>query len=123
MTTPTALSTSSQPALDAAAALAYVRQVATRSGSSFLWGMRLLPRRRREAMYAIYAFCREVDDIADEGGSPAEKQQALAAWREENERSDEHTSDLQSLMRIAYADFCLQNKKQLHITTHESAIK
>src|SRR3546814_16414109 len=48
--------------------------------------MRLLPRRRREAMYAIYAFCREVDDIADEGGSPAEKQQALAAWRDEIER-------------------------------------
>src|SRR3546814_16627052 len=37
-------------------------------------------------MYAIYAFCREVDDIADEGGSPAEKQQALAAWRDEIER-------------------------------------
>src|SRR3546814_4940725 len=89
MTTPTALSTSSQPALDAAAALAYVRQVATRSGSSFLWGMRLLPRRRREAMYAIYAFCREVDDI----------------------RSEEHTSELQSLMRISYAVFCLKKKK------------
>ncbi len=67
-------------------AQAHVREVATRSGSSFLWGMRLLPRARREAMYAIYAFCREVDDIADEGGTPAEKQQALAAWREEIER-------------------------------------
>ncbi len=64
----------------------YVREVATRSGSSFLWGMRLLPRARREAMYAIYAFCREVDDIADEGGTPQEKQRALAAWREEIER-------------------------------------
>src|SRR5690606_38011850 len=64
----------------------HVRAVATASGSSFLWGMRLLPRPRREAMYAIYAFCREVDDIADEGGSPAEKQRALAAWREEIER-------------------------------------
>ena len=64
----------------------HVREVATRSGSSFLWGMRLLPRPRREAMYAIYAFCREVDDIADEGGTPAEKQRALAAWREEIER-------------------------------------
>src|SRR3546814_16850567 len=62
------------------------RQVAPRSGVSFLRGMRLPPRRRREAMYAIYAFCREVDDIADEGGSPAEKQQALAAWRDEIER-------------------------------------
>jgi phytoene synthase len=67
-------------------AQAHVREVATRSGSSFLWGMRLLPRPRREAMYAIYAFCREVDDIADEGGTPAEKQRALAAWREEIER-------------------------------------
>jgi len=48
--------------------------------------MRLLPRPRREAMYAIYAFCREVDDIADEGGSPEEKCRALAAWREEIDR-------------------------------------
>src|SRR3546814_4607899 len=37
-------------------------------------------------MYAIYAFCREVDDIADEGGSAADKQRELAAWREEIER-------------------------------------
>jgi phytoene synthase len=36
-------------------------------------------------MYAIYAFCREVDDIADEGGSPAEKQRELSAWRTEIE--------------------------------------
>ncbi|MEO3431225.1 presqualene diphosphate synthase HpnD [Pelagibius sp. CAU 1746] len=67
-------------------AQAHVREVATRSDSSFLWGMRLLPRPRREAMYAIYAFCREVDDIADEDGTLAQKQQALAAWREEIER-------------------------------------
>ena len=69
-----------------AAAEAHVRRVATGSGSSFLWGMRLLPRPRREAMYAIYAFCREVDDIADEGGKPAEKLARLADWREEIER-------------------------------------
>jgi hypothetical protein len=34
-------------------------------GSSFFWAMQLLPYQRREAMYALYAFCREVDDIAD----------------------------------------------------------
>jgi phytoene synthase len=84
MTAPGVLSAAT-PA-DAEAARAHVRAVATRSGSSFLWGIRLLPRPRREAMYAIYAFCREVDDIADEGGSPAEKQRGLAAWREEIER-------------------------------------
>jgi phytoene/squalene synthetase len=38
---------------EAASAQDHVRQVATASGSSFLWGMRLLPRPRREAMYAI----------------------------------------------------------------------
>lgn len=37
-------------------------------------------------MYAIYAFCREVDDVADEPGEPAEKLRQLGAWREEIER-------------------------------------
>ncbi|MCB2098616.1 MAG: squalene/phytoene synthase family protein, partial [Parvularculaceae bacterium] len=39
-----------------------------RSGTSFGAGMAILPKKRREAMYAIYAFCREVDDIADDDG-------------------------------------------------------
>ena len=70
-------------AADAAAARVHARVVAARSGSSFLWGMRILPRPRREAMYAIYAFCREVDDIADEPGATADKLAALDAWRAE----------------------------------------
>ena len=36
------------------------------SGSSFYWGMKLLPKEKRRGMFAIYAFCREVDDIADD---------------------------------------------------------
>jgi len=71
---------------DASRAHAHARAVALRSGSSFLLGMRILPERRRNAMYAIYAFCREVDDIADEAGSVAHKLAALEAWREEIER-------------------------------------
>jgi phytoene synthase len=52
------------------------------SGSSFYAAMRLLPRREREAMFAIYAFCRKVDDIADEPGpSRAERTLALEVWR------------------------------------------
>ncbi len=52
------------------------------SGSSFYAGMRLLPRAEREAMYAIYAFCRAVDDIADDQmGDAGERAQALAQWR------------------------------------------
>ena len=44
------------------------------AGSSFFWAMQLLPIHRREAMYALYAFCREVDDIADGDASPSLKQ-------------------------------------------------
>jgi phytoene synthase len=73
-------------ASDAATARAHARTVAFRSGSSFLLGMRILPRQRREAMYAIYAFCREVDDIADEAGAVEQKLVALDAWREEIEQ-------------------------------------
>ena len=66
--------------------LVHVKRVVARSGTSFLWGMRVLPAERRHAMYAIYAFCREVDDIADEPGEESDKRQALAAWREEVDR-------------------------------------
>jgi squalene synthase HpnD len=56
------------------------------SGSSFYSGMRILPRAQREAMYEIYAFCRAVDDIADDPGPREPRRQALAAWRGEIDR-------------------------------------
>ncbi|MDE0052666.1 MAG: presqualene diphosphate synthase HpnD [Gammaproteobacteria bacterium] len=66
--------------------LLHVNRIVAQSSSSFLWGMRILPRERRRAMFAIYAFCREVDDIADEPGEVAEKRRALTGWREEIRR-------------------------------------
>ncbi|MBI0435384.1 presqualene diphosphate synthase HpnD [Roseomonas sp. KE0001] len=52
------------------------------SGSSFYAAMRLMPRREREAMFAIYAFCRQVDDIADDGTRPrALRARELDRWR------------------------------------------
>jgi len=52
------------------------------SGSSFYAAMRLLPPPERAAMFAIYGFCRVVDDVADEPGpSPDERRAALNAWR------------------------------------------
>ena len=60
-----------------------IRHRVEAAGTSFYWAMRLLPKQRRNAMYAVYAFCREVDDIAD-GERPVDhKIAALAAWREE----------------------------------------
>ena len=52
------------------------------SGSSFYYGMKMLPAARRDAMYGIYAFCRVVDDIADDAAPFDEKRQGLQAWRE-----------------------------------------
>jgi squalene synthase HpnD len=60
-----------------------IRHRVEAAGTSFYWGMRLLPRDRRNAMYAVYTFCREVDDIADGEEPVAKKLAALAVWREE----------------------------------------
>ena len=52
------------------------------SGSSFYSAMKLMAKAEREAMFAIYAFCRAVDDIADDGiGTRDERAQRLEAWR------------------------------------------
>jgi presqualene diphosphate synthase len=49
--------------------------------SSFYLAMRILPQEQREAMYAIYAFCRAVDDIADSDATPAVLLAMLDHWR------------------------------------------
>lgn len=59
-----------------------VEAIVRGAGTSFYRGMRVLPPDRRHAMYAIYAFCRKVDDIADEDGEFSAKLPALTAWRE-----------------------------------------
>jgi len=51
------------------------------SGSSFYTAMRIMPRAQREAMYEIYAFCRKVDDIADESGPRDVRLDQLRLWR------------------------------------------
>ena len=53
------------------------------SGSSFYTGMRILPRPQREAMFEIYAFCRAVDDIADDPGPRQGRLEALRKWRDD----------------------------------------
>ena len=60
-----------------------IKQIVKKSGTSFFWSMRMLPKPKREAMYTIYAFCRHIDDIVDGDTDMAEKQELLQAWREE----------------------------------------
>jgi len=58
-----------------------VEAIVRAAGTSFYRGMRVLPPDRRHAMYAIYAFCRMVDDIADDDVAYEAKLPQLAAWR------------------------------------------
>jgi phytoene synthase len=62
---------------------AYCEQKAAGSGSSFYYSFRFLPPERRRAMTALYAFCREVDDVVDEIADPGVARLKLAWWRTE----------------------------------------
>jgi len=61
----------------------YCRNRARGSGSSFFYAFLFLPEQQRRAMIALYAFCREVDDIADEISEQEVALAKLAFWREE----------------------------------------
>jgi presqualene diphosphate synthase len=53
----------------------------TASGSSFYAAMRILPREQREAMFQLYSFCRQVDDIADSDGPREVRLAEIQQWR------------------------------------------
>lgn len=67
---------------------ALVRERVAAAGSSFTRGMAALRGDRRRALWAVYAFCRVVDDIADGAMPDAEKQRFLADWRGKLARPD-----------------------------------
>src|SRR3546814_8124045 len=59
-------------------------------------------------------------DQAPESRSSSPARKACSTSREVRQRSEEHTSELQSLMRISYAVFCLKKKKNTNISTHNN---
>ena len=61
----------------------YCQQKAASSGSSFYYSFMFLPPNRRRAITALYAFCREVDDVVDECVDPQIAATKLAWWRQE----------------------------------------
>jgi phytoene synthase len=65
----------------------YVQQKAAASGSSFYYAFLFLPRPRRAAITAFYAFCREVDDVVDEVTDAGVAQTKLAWWKAEVAKS------------------------------------
>ena len=61
----------------------YCQQKAAASGSSFYYSFMFLPAERRRAITALYAFCREVDDVVDEVTDTGVARTKLAWWRTE----------------------------------------
>src|SRR5436190_10809190 len=64
------------------------RTITRKSASNLALAFVLLPRAKRDAMSVLYAFCREVDDVADDESVPVEKRrEQLAAWRADVRRA------------------------------------
>ena len=61
----------------------YCQQKTARSGTSFYYSFLFLPPERRRAITALYAFCREVDDVVDEVSDPTLARAKLAWWRQQ----------------------------------------
>lgn len=69
----------------------YCKQKTAKSGSSFYYSFMFLSAEKREAITALYAFCREVDDIVDECSELQVAQVKLAWWRDEIEKLYQRT--------------------------------
>ncbi len=98
---------SPQPASDQV-----VADITRKSESSFYWAMRLLPRHKRSAMYAIYAFCRVVDDIADGDDDIEAKYSALRLWKQNIEKlfSGTPVEPISEALQVHIDKFGLQQK-------------
>jgi phytoene synthase len=78
------------------------REITRRSGSSFTVSFGFLSLERREALTAIYAFCRVVDDAVDDAPDPAAGRTALAFWNDELARAA--LGEARSAVGIAIGD-------------------
>jgi phytoene synthase len=64
----------------------YCSQLTRKSRSNFYYSFLFLSKEKREAMYAVYAFCRSVDDVADGTAPVRDRQELLDGWRRELDR-------------------------------------
>ena len=78
------------------------KEIAKKSNSSFYYAFNLLPAKQRDAMNTVYAFCRQTDDIVDEGTiSDAVKYEKLRKWRIELEKSLRGLSDYPLINKLS----------------------
>jgi phytoene synthase len=95
----------------------YVQDKAAASGSSFYYAFLFLPKPRRAAITAFYAFCREVDDVVDEVRDPGVAATKLAWWRTEVAQSfagEPRHPVMKALMPLA-AEFGIESRQLLQV--------
>jgi len=88
-----------------------VKKIVKKSGSSFFWGMNVLDSERKRAMFSIYAFCRIVDDIADEIENKRLKIEKLKSWKKKINNifeSKKLKSSIEKELKIAVEKFQLE---------------
>ncbi len=97
--------------------------ITRKSASNLALAFVLLPKAKRDAMSALYAFCREVDDVADDVSVPTEqRRKGLSAWREDIRKACEGGSpefavnrELQGVIRAYHLPFDLFNELLLGV--------
>jgi phytoene synthase len=91
------------PALEIAHCYRQCEQITRHEAANFYYGIRLLPRQRRDAMCAVYAFARRIDDIGDDGHDHDAQLQALREQRAMVARLDDDDSSIADPVRVALA--------------------
>jgi phytoene synthase len=91
-------------AVEADLAFRECEELTRRAAANFYYGIRLLPRDKRQAMSAVYAFARRIDDIGDESGSAADKLDALGAEREKLVAVGATAAGTQALPAMLFGD-------------------
>lgn len=86
-----------------------IKRMVKKSGTSFFWSMRLLPKAKRNAMYTIYAFFRHIDDIVDGDKDIGEKLELIAAWRQELDNIYDKKTPVTEIGRRIYKN-CMRFK-------------
>lgn len=95
----------------------YCQEKCAQSGSSFYYSFLFLPAERRRAIMALYAFCREVDDVVDECHDLALASTKLAWWRQEVGRivDGQPQHPVGQALQAAGRDFSLPAEQLLEI--------
>ena len=95
----------------------YCQEKAAASGSSFYYSFLFLPPNRRRAITALYAYCREVDDVVDECSDPQIAANKLAWWRQELDRlyAGQPQHPVTKALQVVLPEFNLPQEQLLEI--------